>query len=301
VLVVMFHLTLVALTSEEAGFAADRSRQVAAEVWADEALGGLEPSAAILVRSPAIAWRLWAARVTRGERPDVLIVPIPLLNRGRVALSLLSSERALEPLLRDFALRGEPTEFSLSALADARPLHVELDRAWSRRLLRHLTVDGLWLEYAPQPLGPSDRKLAAAQAVVPLRRTLDALASAKVPDAPTSAVIAATLRGHSSVIGMLGERVVAQTFLDVIRDLTAQDPFVVGGPIRHALTGIRQASVARRPVIPRVRNGAPRRPPPRAAAAADPPSGSPSPAARSPAHPPRSAPLPRTAPAGTPP
>ncbi|EYF06535.1 hypothetical protein [Chondromyces apiculatus] len=251
VLVVMFHVTLVALTSEEAGFAADRSEQTSAEVWADEALGSLEPRAAILVRSPAVAWRLWAARLTRGERPDVVVIPVPLLNRGRVALNLLLQEPALEPLLRDFALSGEPSELGLSTLADVRPLHVELDRRWSRRLLSHLSVDGLWLEFAPEPLGPSDRKLAAAESVVPLRRTLAALSEATMPDASTSAVLAETLRGHSSVIGMLGERLVAQTFLDTTRQLTAQDPFVVGGPIRLALTGVRQASVARKPVLGR--------------------------------------------------
>ena len=38
VLLVVFHLTLVALTSEEAGFAADRSEQLAAETTAYEAL-----------------------------------------------------------------------------------------------------------------------------------------------------------------------------------------------------------------------------------------------------------------------
>lgn len=247
VLLVIFHLTLVALASEEAGFAADRSEQLAAEVWADEAFGNLEPRSAVLVRSPSIAWRLWAARITRGERPDVLVIPIPLLDRGRVAVNLLAGERKLEPLLRDFALAGEPGEFALSTLADVRPLHVELDRSWSMRLLAHLSVDGLWLEFAPQPLGASDRKVATAQSVVPLRRTLAALAATTIPDASTSAVLASTLRSHSSVISMLGERVVAQTFLDRVGELTAQDPFVSGGSIRRALTGIQQASVARRP------------------------------------------------------
>jgi hypothetical protein len=124
VLVVVFHLTLIALTSEEAGFAADRSEQLAAEVWADEALGRLEPRSAILVRSPALAFRLWAARLTRGERPDVVVIPVPLLDRGNVASSLLAEERALEPLLRSFALTGAPNEFALSKAADVRPLHV---------------------------------------------------------------------------------------------------------------------------------------------------------------------------------
>ena len=42
------------------------------------------------------------------------MIPIPLLDRGRVAGSLIAADRALEPLLRDFALTGQPSEFALS-------------------------------------------------------------------------------------------------------------------------------------------------------------------------------------------
>ncbi|WP_437305966.1 hypothetical protein [Sorangium sp. So ce388] len=247
-LLVVFQLTLVALTSEEAGFAADRSEQTAAEVWTDEAYGSLDPRSAILVRSPAIAWRVWAARITRGERPDVLVVPIPLLDRGQVAASLLADERKLMPLLRDFALAGEPSEFALSTLADVRPLYVELDPRWSKRLLGHLNVAGIWLEYAPQPLGASDRKLATAQSIAPIRRVLESLSAAAVPDTSTAAVLASTMRGQSNVVSLLGERVVAQSFLERLGELAAEDPFVSGGPSRRAVTGIRQAFIARRPV-----------------------------------------------------
>ncbi|WP_438025472.1 hypothetical protein [Sorangium sp. So ce233] len=248
VLLVVFQLTLVALTSEEAGFAADRSEQTAAEVWTDEAYGSLDPKSAILVRSPAIAWRVWAARITRGERPDVLVIPIPLLDRGQVAASLLAEERKLMPLLRDFALAGEPSEFALSTLADVRPLYVELDPRWSKRLLSHLNVAGIWLEYAPQPLGASDRKLATAQSIAPIRRVLESLSVAAVPDTSTAAVLASTMRGQSNVVSLLGERVVAQSYLDRLGELAAEDPFVSGGPSRRAVTGIRQAFIARRPV-----------------------------------------------------
>ncbi|WP_437688581.1 hypothetical protein [Sorangium sp. So ce176] len=248
VLLVVFQLTLVALTSEEAGFAADRSEQTAAEVWTDQAYGSLDPKSAILVRSPAIAWRVWAARITRGERPDVLVIPIPLLDRGQVAATLLAEERKLMPLLRDFALAGEPSEFALSTLADVRPLYVELDPRWSKRLLGHLNVAGIWLEYAPQPLGASDRKLATAQSITPIRRVLESLSVAAVPDTSTAAVLASTMRGQSNIVSLLGERVVAQSFVDRLGELAAQDPFVSGGPSRRAVAGIRQAFIARRPV-----------------------------------------------------
>ncbi len=247
VLVVVFHLTLVALTSEEAGFATDRSEQLAAEVWADEALGLLSPRSAILVRSPAIAWRLWAARLTRGERPDVMVVPIPLLGRGRVAGSLIATDRAVEPLLRDFAIGGQPSEFSLSRIADVRALHVEFDPAWSRRLVSHLRIDGLWLEYAPQPLGPSDRRQSSAAAAVPMARILAAIAGATVPEAPTAAVVAATLRADASVLNTLGERDAADVVIGRIQELSARDPSVSDVKLPYALKGMRRALVRRDP------------------------------------------------------
>jgi hypothetical protein len=247
VLVVVFHLTLVALTSEEAGFSTDRSEQMAAEAWADEAFGRLAPRSAILVRSPAIAWRLWAARLTRGERPDVVVIPIPLLDKGRVAASLIASERELEPLLRSYALTGEPTEFGLSKVADVRPLHVELDPVWSKRLISHLRLDGLWLEFAAQPLGPSDRKQSSAAATAPLRRVMATIAAATVPESPTALVLATTLRGEASVLNALGERDAADLVLGRLEELAARDPTVAHAPVPYALKGMRRAVLRRDP------------------------------------------------------
>ncbi len=242
-LVVVFHLTLVALTSEEAGFAADRSEQLAAEAWTDEAFGRLEPRSAVLVRSPAIAWRLWAARLLRGERPDVVVIPVHLLDKGRVASSLVAVDRGLEPLLRDFALTNEPSEFSLSKVADVRPLHVEFDAAWRPRLSTHLLISGLWLKYLPQPLGPSDRKQSVPLTEVPLRRVLTAVTATILPDAPTSAVMQSTLRAHATVIGSLGDHAAAEGFLGKIDELAARDPFATRVALPYALKGLKRAAL----------------------------------------------------------
>jgi hypothetical protein len=237
---VVFYLTMVALSSEEASFAADRSQQLAAEQWTDEAWLALEPSAAVLVRSPAIAWRLWAARLVRGERPDVLVIPVPLLDRGSVAHDLALIERGIEPLLHAYALRGAPTEFALSKLADVRPLHVEVDQAWSPRLLSHLSLDGMWLEYAPQPLGPSDRKAALAVTTGPLGRVLAAVHAGAVPDGATAGVVAAALRDQAGVLAGLGERETAQRFQERITSLGPVDP-MIGGGLRFAHAGVARA------------------------------------------------------------
>jgi hypothetical protein len=247
VLVVVFHLTLIALTSEEAGFATDRSEQMAAEVWADEALGQLPPRSAVLVRSRVLAWRLWAARLTRGERPDVVLIPVPLLDKGRVAASLLAEERQVEPLLLSFALTGAPTEFALSKVADMRTLHVELDPLWDKRLVSHLRPGGLWLEYAPQPLGPSDRKQSSAAATAPMRRVMEAIAAAAVPESPTAAVLALTLRGDANVLDTLGENDAAELMTKRLDELVSRDPTVASAKLPYALKGLRRAVRSRSP------------------------------------------------------
>jgi hypothetical protein len=234
VLIVAFHVTLVALSSEEAGYVADRSKQTAAEEWTDSAIGNLEPSSAVLVRSPAIAFRLWAARVLRGERPDVLIVPERLLHRGRVAFSLLAEEPEVEPLLRDYAIAGEPTEYALSRLADVRPLHVEFDRRWSKRLVSHMVVDGCWLEYAPQPLGQSDRKMSTAASLQPIKRVMEAIAAPLVPDAATAGIVSGTLRDQSSVLSLLGEHDAAQAYLDEVGQLSTVEIGMLSPKVKHA-------------------------------------------------------------------
>ncbi len=234
VLIVAFHVTLVALSSEEAGYVADRSKQMAAEEWTDSAIGNLEPSAAVLVRAPAIAFRLWAARVLRGERPDVLIVPERLLHRGRVAFSLLAAEPEVEPLLRDYAIAGEPTEYALSRLADVRPLHVEFDRRWSKRLVSHMTVDGCWLEYAPQPLGQSDRKMSTTASLAPIKRVMDAIAVPLVPDAATAGIVSGSLRDQSTVLALLGEHDAAQSYLDEVGRLSSAELGMLSPFIKHA-------------------------------------------------------------------
>ncbi len=220
VLVVMFHVTLIALTSEEAQVASDRAEQPAAEVWTDEAFGALPRGSAVLVRSPAIAWRLWAARLLRGERPDVLVIPAPLLGRGSVTTALLSSERATTLLLRDMALSGAPGEHALSALADARPLHVELFASWPERLYRHLSVNGMWLEYTAEPRGPADRKLVLLKQEVSLGRVLKAIGQTAQTDASTAAIVTESLKGQAALLAELGEAETAESFLARVKELT---------------------------------------------------------------------------------
>jgi hypothetical protein len=234
VLTVVFYLSVVAVTCEEAGFATDRSESFAAEVWTDEALGALPPRAAVLVHSPELAWRLWACRMWRGARPDVVVVPAPLLHHTRVMASLMPVEPRIVPLLRDFALTGEASEFSLSALADQRPLYVELGADWDDRIIGHLSIEGPWLRYHPETLGKSDREPQRQEMWAPSGPLVRALLADAPADDLTAHVVARTLKEHAATLSLLGMRQHAELNLERIERIDAQDPFLTGARLRMA-------------------------------------------------------------------
>jgi hypothetical protein len=151
-----------------------RPLEHAAAAWADEALGRLPSRSLLLVQSNTLALRLLASRTLHGTRPDVSLVPVGLLGEGSLGLELARSTPSVSPLLRQLWVNGVADEYSLSRLADERPVFVELDASWDRRLLQHLIPEGLWLGYSAPALGASERRAAASGARAMLSRVLAA-------------------------------------------------------------------------------------------------------------------------------
>lgn len=205
ILLVAFQATLVALASEQSSHVADRSAQRGGEEWLDASRAALEARAVVLARGPSKAARLWAAQIVGGYRPDLLVTASDLLPRPGVATELLAREPRSQALVRATALRGEPDEFSLSELADARPLHVEPDRRWDARTASHVELDGMWVRFAPHPIGRTDRKRSAEESMAPLARVLAAVDPVQPPDPATAAVVADTVREQALVLARLGE------------------------------------------------------------------------------------------------
>jgi hypothetical protein len=206
VFLVMFDLALVAAAAENTSFLMGKAPRRGAETFVDEALVRLPQASAVLVRSPPVALRLWAARAGEGARPDVLIVPTRILGKGRIALGLLRDEPEVQALLRDVSIEGRPLEHALTALADARPLEVELDPSWDRRITSHLTSDHFWLRFAPEPLGPSDRKTALSALKPRLLLALQASSVDDRTDETTAAILQARLKDYVAVSTLLGDR-----------------------------------------------------------------------------------------------
>jgi hypothetical protein len=170
-----------------------------------------------------VAFRLWAAQLVRGERPDAVVVPVTLLERGGLRRRLLAQERALAPVLRDIALTERPGEYALSTLADARPLFVELDRNWDERQSDHIVPGAFWLRFRPHPVGRSDRTVAFERASRRLERTLSAVTPEKSrgDGSATRSVLVATLRQQALFLTARRDR---ETALRAATALTRLDP-----------------------------------------------------------------------------
>ena len=225
VLLVVFDFTLVLVAAEASATQSERNRSALGELWTDEALASLPPESLILSRSEAVAYRLWAAQLVRGERPDVIIVPTTLLGRGGLRRRLVGAEPALAPLLRDVALSGRPGEYALSTLADARPLFVELDPSWDERLSQHLAPAAFWLRFSAHPMGRSDRTLHFRRAERRLERVSQAVVHAhETGGAPaTRAVLLGMLRQRGQLLTRHRDREMALQTAEALRGLAPED------------------------------------------------------------------------------
>jgi hypothetical protein len=244
VLLVVFDFTLVFVGSEASAFATERRAAVTNEIWTDQGLGSLPPRALLLARSEAIAWRLWSAQLVRGERPDVVVVPTTLLERGALRRRLLAAEPALAPLLRDIALGGKPSEYALTTLADARPLFVELDASWDERLSEHIVPQSFWLRFRANPVGRSDRTVALARAGSRFERVVEAVLPGDDPaaTAATRAVVVAGLRQRALFLAARQDRDTALETATVLERLAPNDE--VAERVKRELTAKGHKEVA---------------------------------------------------------
>jgi len=223
VLLVVFDFTLVFIGAEDSAFAADRRSEAAAEVWTDRALASVPADGLLLLRSEAVAWRLLAARIVRGQRPDIVVVPMPLLERGNVRARLLRTEPALAPLIREVALSGRPSEYALSTLADARPLFVEFDPSFDRAQLEHLVPQAFFMRFAPEPLGRSDRVAGLSQGAADFHSVVVETERDGQRDIATRSVLMAETRGQALVAAALNDRKNLESILATAHGLDPND------------------------------------------------------------------------------
>lgn len=203
-LVVAIHFTVIALLTEQAGFIADRSAHDGADCFTEIALDQLPQNAAVIVDDPRVTWRLFAAQAVEGRRRDVLVIPKRLLHRGRIATSLLTSEPRIEPFLRTVALEGSADEWSLSELADGRPLFLVPEVGWDAGIYDHLTPRGAWLEFDSEPKTTHERSFDVDATVTQMGRVSE-IARRPGGDPETKEVIQAVATVQAKLLLRVGQ------------------------------------------------------------------------------------------------
>lgn len=214
---VLLSVVTLAVTSagaEDAVRVVNRRNLVATAAWTDEVLAALPPRSLVLTTSEPATRRL-AVALASGARDDVTLVPLLLLGRGHLAAELLRLEPALGLLIRELSTTGRPSEHALTALADVRPLFVEAEAQWDRRLVAHLIPGPFLARFAPHALGRSDRVVALSGQSGAFERVLSAAlgplteGAAWRPgsgcDPATLEVLSASLRNQRALHEALGD------------------------------------------------------------------------------------------------
>lgn len=220
-LLVAYGFSLVFVGADDAELAIDARQASVVEPFTDEALASLPLHSAVLLRSPALTFRLLTAQKLTGLRPDVLVVSLPVVERGGARTELLARESGFLPLVRELLLTGKPNEYALSALADARPTFIEFEPNWEPRLRSHLVPHAFFTQFAPQPLARSDRREQLEHGEQALTRVLDELTRAGAADPATRSTLSAMLAQRALLLSSLGDREIAA---DVVKELLQIEP-----------------------------------------------------------------------------
>lgn len=206
----------IAVIADDSDIAAESRRQRGADLFTEEAVWLLPRDSVLILDSRELLYRIWAERLARALRPDLVLVSTQQLRNPADQVRLLRREPALASVIRDWIIRGRPSEYALSQLADVRPVFVQVGRDWDARLREHLSSFGVWLRYHSQNIGRSDRYIAVNSARAGIERIIEGCNGSVPPDVTTLQVLAKQLKEQAKVAASLGDRQVVYLVLELL-------------------------------------------------------------------------------------
>jgi hypothetical protein len=114
------------------------------DVFDDGLRRSLPPRAVVLVHNPQTIFRFWGGEAEEENRPDVTMIPLPLLTYPSLVDGLLKNAPELTPLLRSYVLDGTLSGAELQSLAALRPVYVEMDVRVTRDMMDLLVPEHLY-------------------------------------------------------------------------------------------------------------------------------------------------------------
>ena len=118
--------------------------------------------AIVLAHNPGTIFRHYGAEAEEHLRPDVTLVPVPLLDYPGMVDALIAKDPELKALLRGYLLAGTFSRNELQSLAAERPLMIELDLRVPSALFDTIVPEAGFYRVLPDGLTLADERSAAA-------------------------------------------------------------------------------------------------------------------------------------------
>lgn len=115
----------------------------------------------VLAHNPQTIFRYWGGEAEEANRPDVTMIPLPLLTYPKLVDRFVKNEPELKPLLRSYVLDGRLSAAELQSLATLRPVFVEMDIRVERELMDLLVPEHLYHRVLTADLTDGDEVRAA--------------------------------------------------------------------------------------------------------------------------------------------
>jgi hypothetical protein len=114
------------------------------DVFDDGLRRELPARSVILAHNPQTIFRYWGGEAEEENRPDVTLVPLPLLTYPKLVDRLVKREPELAPLLRSYVLDGRLSAAEVQSLAALRPVFVEMDVRVDREMMDLIVPEQLY-------------------------------------------------------------------------------------------------------------------------------------------------------------
>lgn len=114
------------------------------DVFDDGLRRSLPPRSIVLVHNPQTIFRFWGGEAEENNRPDVTMIPLPLLTYPSLVDRFVRDEPELTPLLRSYVLDGTLSVPELQSLAALRPVYVEMDVRVTQDMMELLVPEQLY-------------------------------------------------------------------------------------------------------------------------------------------------------------
>lgn len=181
----------------------------APDLVADLRLRDLPTGAVLLAHDPATIFMHYGQAAEERLRPDVTLVPVPLLSYPGMVETLLKRDPELAPLLRGYLFEGVFRVPLLQSLATERPVLIELDPHVSPATYETLVPEGLLHRVLADGATITDERQAAEQQVAMYEKLYTRL-GAEISEPQTNAALLWRHYHDALYYASLGDRVAAR-------------------------------------------------------------------------------------------